>query len=288
MSSQTGISQEVPALARYLFFSLTTNTSFEELKQALLAIVDGDSVVVGLGNALVGLGGKSIPGLKDPTVFSASGIAIPAVPHALWFWLRGNDRGELVNFTLKIEEALGENVQLEDVIDSFKFDVGRDLSGYIDGTENPEGEAAVEAGFITEGVLAGSSFVSVQKWLHDLVGFKQLSSQEQDDVMGRRVSDNEEFNEAPESAHVKRAAQESFSPEAFMLRRSMPWADFSGEGLMFVAFGNSFYAFDTVMKQMLGINDGIKDGLFELSRCLGTGYYWCPPMVDNKLDLSAI
>jgi porphyrinogen peroxidase len=288
VNSQTGISQEVPLLARYLFFSLISNASLDEIKQALLAIVDGDKVVVGLGNALVGLSNKSISVLKDPTVFSAPGIAVPAVPHALWFWLRGSDRGKLVNLTLKIEEALAENVQLEDVVDSFTFDVGRDLTGYIDGTGNPEGEAAVEAGFVSEGTLAGSSFVAVQKWLHDLVGFKQLSTADRDNIIGRRLSDNEEFDEAPESAHVKRSAQESFSPPAFMLRKSMPWADFSGEGLIFVAFGSSFYAFDTVMNQMLGTHDGIKDGLFEISRCLGTGYYWCPPMANNKLDLSAI
>jgi putative iron-dependent peroxidase len=288
VSSQPGISQEVPSLARYLFFSLTHQASQEAINEALLSVVDGDSVVVGLGKPFLDLGRNSVAGLKDPVVYSGSGVSIPAVSYALWFWLRGDDRGNLVGLTLRIEEALGENVQLEDVVDSFKFDVGRDLSGYIDGTENPEGDEAVAAGFVTEGPLAGSSFVAVQKWLHDLVTFRQLPHTDQDDIFGRRVVDNEEYEEAPESAHVKRAAQESFSPEAFMLRRSMPWADFSGEGLVFVAFGNSYYAFDAVMKQMLGVNDGVTDGLFEFSRCLGTGYYWCPPIVDGKLDLSAI
>ena len=56
-------------------------------------------------------------------------------------------------------------------------------------------------------------------------------------MIGRRRADNEELADAPQSAHVKRTAQESFTPEAWLLRRSLPWAGPAGEGLMFVAFG---------------------------------------------------
>jgi putative iron-dependent peroxidase len=49
-----------------------------------------------------------------------------------------------------------------------------------------------------------------------------VTTKQQDNAIGRHISDNEEFAEAPETAHVKHAAQESFDPEAFMLRRSMP------------------------------------------------------------------
>jgi porphyrinogen peroxidase len=285
---QPGILLDLPPQARYLSFSLTSQPDVAEINQALLDIVDGERVVLGIGKPLLDFVGNSVEGLTEVPVYSGSGIAIPAMPNALWFWLRGDDRGELVNLTLKIERLLGDNVYLEDVIDSFKFDVGRDLSGYIDGTENPEGSDAMAAAFPDGGLLRGGSFVAVQKWLHDLAAFRQLSQAEQDNVIGRRISDNEELGDAPASAHVRRAAQEAFEPEAFMLRRSMPWADFSGEGLVFVAFGHSLAAFDAVMKQMLGVNDGVTDGLFTLSRCLGTGYYWCPPMRDGRPDLSSI
>ena len=85
--------------------------------------------------------------------------------------------------------------------------------------------------------LDGSSFVAVQKWLHNFEQLNDMSVEQRDDVIGRHISDNEEFDDAPESAHVKRTAQESFSPEAFMLRRSMPWAEEMNAGLVFVAFG---------------------------------------------------
>jgi putative iron-dependent peroxidase len=87
---------------------------------------------------------------------------------------------------------------------------------------------------------------------------------------------------------VKRAAQESYEPEAFMLRRSMPWAEGMNAGLMFVAFGKSFTAFKAVLNRMLGHEDGIQDALFSFTRPLSSAYFWCPPMKDGKLDLSAL
>ena len=70
-----------------------------------------------------------------------------------------------------------------------------------------------------------------------------------------------EIVDAPASAHVKRSAQESFEPEAFILRRSMPWAEGARGGLNFVAFGKSFDAFEAQLKRMAGAEDGITDVL---------------------------
>ncbi len=288
MNTQPGIVQDVPAQARYLFYSLDQRADVDTLVSAIQSVTDGESVVVGLGRPFFDLVGKQNAQLPASPVYSGAGIAIPAMPYALWFWLRGDDRGDLVSTTLRIEEAMGDTARLEDVVDGFKYRDGRDLTGYIDGTENPDGDAAIEAGFVTEGSDTGGSCVAVQKWLHDLVLFRDLSVDQQDAMIGRRVSDNEEISAAPACAHVKRAEQEAYSPAAFMLRRSMPWADFSGEGLVFVAFGKSFDAFDSVMKRMLGNDDGITDGLFEFSRCLGTSFFWCPPMQDGSPLLPSI
>ncbi len=285
MNIQSGIVQEVPAQARYLFYSLDQKADAGRLVSAIQSVSDGERVIVGLGAPFFDLVGNQHPQLPNSPVYSGAGIAIPAMPYAIWFWLRGPDRGDLVNKTLQIEEAMGDAVRLEDVVDGFKYRDGRDLSGYIDGTENPEGDAAMEAGFSTAGNDSGGSCVAVQKWLHDLVLFRELAVDQQDAIIGRRVSDNEEMSAAPVSAHVKRAEQEAYSPEAYMLRRSMPWADSSGEGLVFVAFGKSFDAFDKVMRRMLGCDDGITDGLFEFSRCLGTSFFWCPPMKNGALVL---
>ncbi len=174
--------------------------------------------------------------------------------------------------------------------DAFRYDTGRDLTGYEDGTENPKDDAALAAALVMNrgSGLDGASFVAVQQWQHDLDRFDALSSQQQDESVGRRKSDNVELDDAPPSAHVKRTAQESFSPEAFVLRRSMPWADSSSHGLMFVAFGHSFHAFEAQMRRMLGEEDGIRDALFDFTRPVTGNYYWCPPLRAGRLDLSAL
>ena len=115
-----------------------------------------------------------------------------------------------------------------------------------------------------------------------------MEEQHQDDIIGRHISDNEEFEEAPESAHVKRTAQESYEPSAFMVRRSMPWVENVDAGLVFVAFGKSFNAFEAVLNRMLGKEDDITDALFTFTRPISGAYYWCPPMKGNKLDLSKL
>jgi len=214
----------------------------------------------------------------------------PSTQHALWLWLRGDERGDLLLQAQALEQALAPALRLADSVDGFLHRGGHDLTGYEDGTENPVDQAAVEAAIVaTEQLgLAGSSFAAFQLWKHDLEYFKSLPQADQDNIIGRRLSDNEELDDAPESAHVKRTAQESFAPEAFMVRRSVAWADSRGAGLAFVALGHSFDAFEVQLKRMSGLEDGIIDGLYRFSRPLTGGFYWCPPMTATGLDLSLL
>ena len=163
-------------------------------------------------------------------------------------------------------------------------------SGYEDGTENPTGDDALAAAVVAERGpgLDGSSFVAVQQWRHDFECFDAMTPVHQDQSIGRRRSDNVELDDAPPSAHVKRTAQQSFDPEAFVLRRSMPWADAAMAGLVFVAFGKSFDAFEAQLRRTFGAEDGITDALFRFARPVTGVYYWCPPMHQGRLDLRAL
>jgi len=287
---QTGILAGVPRLARYLVFSLVPGEDPREGLRSLCEIADGDSTVVGLGKSLVAALGGDIPGLRTFAPYEGVGFEVPATPAALWCWLRGDDRGELVHRTRSIQRSLEFGFRLEQVIDAFQYGASRDLTGFEDGTENPKGEEAVKAAIVrgAGAGLDGSSFVAVQQWVHDLDHFEEMSAHEQDNAIGRHRSDNEEFSAAPPSAHVKRAAQESFEPEAFILRRSMPWADESEAGLVFVAFGKSLDAFEAILARMVGAEDGVVDGLFEFTRPISGSCFWCPPLRDGRLDLSGM
>ena len=192
----------------------------------------------------------------------------------------------VVNLARALSEQLEPFFEFDAGVDGFKNQptqngLGRDLTGYEDGTENPVGDAMASVALAADGI----SFVAVQTWKHDLKQFAKFSAKEQDDLIGRRKVDNEELADAPEFAHVKRTAQESFSPEAFIVRRSLPWAGPTGEGLMFVAFGTSFDPFEAQLRRMVGLDDGIVDGCFQFFRPVTGGYYWCPSVADGLLEL---
>ena len=287
-TAQPGILDDLPAHGRYLSFNLVPACAPAQLTALLETLEPGSELVVGLGPSLINRLEGHISGLRPFPSFANQGIDIPSTPHALWLWLRGDDRGELLQRSRKLCQQLAAGFELKQAVESFKHGSGRDLTGYEDGTENPEGEAAIQAAFSHDPTLAGSSFVAVQQWRHDYDRFEAMPQSERDHSIGRRLSDNEELDDAPASAHVKRTAQESFEPEAFLLRRSMPWSDSHGSGLMFVGFGHSLAAFEAQMLRMLGLHDGITDALFRFTQPLTGSYYWCPAQTNGKLDLSPI
>ncbi|WP_348739344.1 Dyp-type peroxidase [Pseudomonas rhodesiae] len=281
---QSGIlAAPVPLQARHLFFAVDSLAAVPVALDALVRMADA-AAVVGLGEPLVTALGVTIDGLRPFPTISAPGVHNPSTQQALWVWLHGVDRGELLLRSRAFEKALAPGFRLVQSIEGFRYKTGFDLTDYEDGTENPHDDAAVDAA-LTDG---GASFAALQQWQHDLDGFAALPAQERDHIIGRRHGDNEELEDAPESAHTKRTAQESFTPEAFVARRSMPWAENGQAGLMFLAFGHSFDAFEAQLRRMSGLEDGIVDGLYRISTPLTGGYYWCPPVLNGHLDFSAL
>jgi len=286
---QPGILLPIPPLARYLTFSLKRGANPRQPLRELRDVADGERVVAGIGASLMLALGSYIDGLRAFPSHTGAGFDVPSTPSALWIWVRGEDRGKVFHRSRLIERTLARAFRLERVLDAFRHDRGRDLTGYEDGTENPRGRRARMAAIVqAPSRLAGSSFVAVQQWAHQFGRFEAMTPRQRDDAIGRRRSSNEEIDNAPPSAHVKRTAQENFEPAAFVVRRSMPWADAMRAGLVFVAFGCSFDAFEAQLRRMVGLDDGITDALFKFTRPVTGAYFWCPAMRRGRLDLAPL
>lgn len=292
---QPGILAPVPAMGRYLSFRRAGGGNPRRALSRLAELGGGAEIVIGIGACVAAELGARIDRLRDPRALSGPGVSVPATPAALWCWLRGlddgkGDRGELLHRGRELSAAVADSFALDSVVDGFQHGGGRDLTGFEDGTENPAGAAAAEAALAGDlgAGLDGSSFVAVQLWRHDLDRFAQFGAGERDAIIGRRRDTNEQLADPPPSAHIQRTDQESFSPQAFVLRRSMPWTDGRGEGLVFVAFGRSFDAFEAQLSRMAGHDDGVTDALFRFTRPESTAYLWCPPVSGGSLDLSAL
>jgi len=281
--TQPGILTDVPPAGRFLTFDLRSQADPSRACARLAEAALDPHTVIGIGEPVAR---GRIPGLRP---FPDLGL-FPSTQGALWAFLLHADRGEAFDRGMSLADLLGDAFHLAEEIDGFKYRGGRDLSGFEDGTENPKGEAAVAAAIATgRGPgLDGGSFVAVQRWVHDLRAIGSMSATVKEAVVGRRLETNEELTDAPASAHVKRAAQESYDPPAFILRRSMPWGGVTEHGLMFVAYGESLDRFERILRRMAGRDDGTVDGLLSYSRALTGGYYFCPPLREGRLDLSAI
>jgi putative iron-dependent peroxidase len=288
-SAQPGILSPVPVVARSLTFSVVPEADVAASLHRLSVEFPAGRDIVGIGQPTLLALNAEVPGLRTFPAFSGPGCSVPSTQQALWIRLCGHDRGIVFDAARRVTELLRGAFQPVELLDTFIYQGGRDLTRYEDGTANPKDEEAVRAAFVADaGGLEGSSFVAVQKWVHDLDRFASFSPKRRDEVIGRSAETNEELSEAPPFAHVKRSEQESYDPPAFMLRRSMPWADGDQQGLEFVAFGESLDRFERVMRRMTGLDDRVVDGLFLFSRPVTGGYYWCPPVVGGKLNLAGL
>lgn len=254
------------------------------------AMAWSEGLTLGLGAPLVASLGHHVEGLDVFAARASRAVTCPSTQGALFLSLAGDDPGALLLRARTLVALLGPAFRLDDEVAAFKHRTGHDLTGYEDGTENPHGDNARKAAIIAgrgPGV-DGGSFVAVQKYVHDLARFEQMSQTTRDHAIGRHHESNAELADAPESAHVKRAAQESFEPNAFMVRKSLAWGSSREHGLVFVAFGASLDPFDRVLARMMGMDDGVTDALFEFTRPVTGANYFCPPLHGDKLDLTSI
>jgi putative iron-dependent peroxidase len=284
---QPAILEPLPPIARYVTFDLHAGADPAAALRALAALEHDPKTVIGVGTPLAERVGHPIAGLR---AFPDDLPPFPSTQHALWVYLAHGDSTRLFDVGRALGRRFHGLLDVVDEIDAFTYRAGRDLSGFVDGTENPKGEAAVSAAIIAgRGAgIDGGSFVAVQRWVHNLDAVDRMTVDARVAAIGRDLTTDVEQADAPASAHVKRTAQESFDPPAFVFRRSMPYGGIREHGLNFVAFGESLDRFERQLRRMSGHDDGVPDGLLSFTRAVSGAYYFCPPLRAGRCDLSAL
>ena len=175
-SSQSGVLASTPLCGRSLVFRIASEV---DPGQALTRLRDGfdpDWGVLGLGEPLINSLCSEVPGLRTFKALSGASCAIPSTQQALWILLRGQGPSELFDRFERIQSLTDGAFILDDAMDTFTYADGRDLTGYVDGTANPSPEESPAVALVASGEsLAGSSFVAVQRWEHDLAHFRSHS-----------------------------------------------------------------------------------------------------------------
>ena len=184
-------------------------------------------------------------------------------------------------------EALDGHVQVIDEVHGFRSFDQRDLLGFVDGTENPEGAAALAAIHRDRRrgpEFAGGSYVIVQKYLHDLTGWDALPVEQQEAAVGRtKLSDIELSDDVkPSNSHVALTVIERDGEEREILRFNMPFGRV-GEpefGTYFIGYASTPDVTEQMLRNMfIGDPPGNHDRLLDFSRAV-TGTLFFVPTVD--------
>jgi porphyrinogen peroxidase len=152
----------------------------------------------------------------------------PSTPGDLLFHIRSHRPDLCFELTQRLMERLAGHVALVDEVYGFRSFDQRDLLGFVDGTENPEGEEAFEAVVVgdEDPAFAGGAYVIVQKYLHDLKGWDALSIEQQEAAIGRlKLSDIEipDEDKAPDSHVALNVIEGPDGEELQIVRYNMPF-----------------------------------------------------------------
>jgi putative iron-dependent peroxidase len=214
-------------------------------------------------------------------VVGIDGFAMPATQHDLMLWIAGGSFDVVFDAAQGMIAELRTTAELVDEVEGWSYHRDLDLTGFIDGTENPSLASAPVDVLVREGDPgAGGSVLLIQKWAHDFDAWSSLSTHEQERVIGRSKPDSVELDPRPEDSHVARTDQDDFG---HILRRNTAYGSVSDHGTMFVGFCASQRPLARMLESMAGV-DGTRDALTLYSKPL-TGAYYFVPAVD---DLDAL
>lgn len=181
-------------------------------------------------------------------------------------------------------EGIQDQVQVLDERVCFRYFDGRDITGFVDGTENPQfPDDRAEVALLGEdsGIFQDGSFIFAQRYAHNLEKWKKLKVDTQEQVMGRTKLESIELDDEvkPENAHVARTVVEDGEGEEMeILRHSLPYGDGRGDqGLFFIAYTKDLKIIDAMLERMFGTSgDGIHDRLLHFVTPLDGAYYFAP------------
>ena len=206
-----------------------------------------------------------------------------ATPGDILFHIRAVRMDLCFELATQIMSRLGDAVASSDEVHGFKYFDERDLIGFVDGTENPVDQAAIDATIIgdEDAAFAGGSYVIVQKYLHDLKRWNELPVEKQEKIIGRTKFSDIELDDAvkPTSAHNALTTIVENGEELDIVRDNMPFGDVGkGEfGTYFIGYARSPHRIEQMLVNMfVGRPPGNYDRLLDFSRAVTGTLFFVP------------
>jgi putative iron-dependent peroxidase len=208
-------------------------------------------------------------------------VRMPATGGDLMFHIMSSraDLGFILAF--EIGRMLDGAAEVIEDIRSMHYLDSRDLTGFIDGTENPKGEERTRAALIgaEDPDFSGGAYVFIQRYVHDLRKFAALPRAEQENTIGRSKPDSIEMpdDRKPPTAHISRVVVEENGEELQIVRYSFPYGTVNEAGLMFIAYTRDLAIPHKMLSRMAGTaGDGLSDRLLEYTRAVSGAHFFVP------------
>jgi putative iron-dependent peroxidase len=252
----------------------------------------GLTCVAGFGSdAWDNLFGKPRPAELHPfQEIRSGGRHAVATPGDILFHLRAKRMDLCFELATQIMEGIGDAVSVVDEVHGFRYFDDRDVIGFVDGTENPRGDAARDAAIIDgeDAIFAGGSYVIVQKYLHDLKAWNALPVEMQERVIGRRKLSDVELSEAdkPTYAHNALTNIEENGRQMQILRDNMPFGrpGYGEFGTYFIGYSRTPRITEIMLENMfVGRPVGNYDRLLDFSHPVTGSLFFVPSatFLDN-------
>jgi putative iron-dependent peroxidase len=280
----------------YAELDLTQGAQPRDLAAALAALIGPTTAVTGV-NTVVGLrpelSASVLPASApagvtgfDQDLLGSGGYRMPATQHDAWVWIAGGARDVVFDAGTDALRALAPVAAAATEVNGWLYRHDRDLTGFIDGTENPSHLEAYDVAVRSAAPGAGSTVVLVQQWRHDTAHFGSLPVGAQERVIGRTKADSVELegDAMPVDSHVSRTVLERGGVELPIYRRNTAYGGVSDHGTMFVGFSREQSRLTAMLEQMAGVGDGVRDALTRYTTPL-TGAYYVVPSVDDLARL---
>jgi porphyrinogen peroxidase len=285
---QSGIFALGTASHAYLELDLADGRSGEELVAAISSLREPRTTMGGV-NLVAGfrpeLWREAMPAEAPAGVTSfehdivgVDGFVMPATQHDAVLWISGAAYDVVFDVSRAALAALRGLAAIAEETSSWPYHHDLDLTGFIDGTENPTLVEAPDHVIVAPGKPgAGGSVLLLQKWVHDVAAWEALGVEEQERVIGRRKSDSEELEDKPSDSHVASTDQDTFG---HIFRRNMPYGTVTEHGTMFVGFSAEQRPLQAMLESMAGLTTGARDALTLYTRPL-TGAYYVVPSTES-------
>jgi porphyrinogen peroxidase len=202
------------------------------------------------------------------------GFVMPSTQHDALVWLSGSAYDVVFDMAREVVRDLAEQALLAQETSSWSYRHDRDLTGFVDGSENPTLLDAPIAALLPEGVRgAAGTVMLLQKWKHNVAAWEAQSVPQQEGIIGRTKLDSIELEDKPSDSHVARTDQDEFGN---IFRRNMPYGSVDDHGTMFVGFSSDQRRLSRMLESMAGLVTGTRDALTRFAQPLTGSYYFVP------------